>query len=104
MLEHSQIKEGDKYCYVIVLPDIPSLIISSVKYKIVHISKGIGLLRMEYKSSELWKYVGSSKEMHWFESQRELREFIDLEKFSLYERSYLVADTMTSDIIAVEKE
>jgi len=104
MLEHSQIKEGDKYCYVIVLPDIQSLIISYVKYKIVNINRVIGLLKMEYRSSELWKYVGSAKEMYWFETQNELREFVALEKFSLYERSYLVADTMTSDIVAVEEE
>lgn len=61
-------------------------------------------MRMEYKNSELWKYVGSAKEVYWAESKKELKEFINSKEFNLYKRSYLVADTMNNNIISVEKK
>lgn len=104
MLTNDQIKTSEKYCYVMILRDLKILIISNVKYKILKINKKIGLIRMEYKNLELWKYIGSSKEMYWTESSKELKEFISSKEFSLYKRSYLVADTMNNNIISVEKK
>jgi len=87
-----------------ILREVKSLIISHVKYKILQTGRKIGLVRMEYKNSELWKYVGSGKEIYWFENSKEIEDFISLKEFSSYRKSYLVADTMNNEIMSVEKE